>query len=87
MSGPRRGMGRFRRALGPVAAALMLSSGLSVLGAVGAAGSSDPNVETACAGTLSGNTFALSADCDTTVPLSIPDGATLNGAGTHHHRT
>ena len=81
MSEPRRGMGRFRRTLGPVAAALGLSCGLVVLSAVGAAGSSDPSVETACSGTLSGSTFTLTADCDTTVPLTIPDGVTLNGAG------
>ena len=81
MSEPRRGVGRSRRTLGPVAAALVVSSGLVVLGAVGAAGSSDPSVETACSGTASGSTFTLTADCDTTVPLTIPDGVTLNGAG------
>ena len=37
MSEPRRGVGRSRRTLGPVAAALVVSSGLVVLGAVGAA--------------------------------------------------
>ena len=81
MSEPRRGVGRSRRTLGLVAAALVMSSGLVVLGAAGAAGSSDPSVETACSGTLSGSTFTLTADCDTTVPLTIPDGVTLNGAG------
>ena len=81
MSEPRRGVGRSRRTLGLVAAALVVSSGLVVLGAVGAAGSSDPSVETACSGTLSGSAFTLTADCDTTVPLTIPDGVTLNGAG------
>ena len=81
MSEPRRGVGRSRRTLGPVTAALVVSSGLVVLGAVGAAGSSDPSVETACSGSLSGSAFTLTADCDTTVPLTIPDGVTLNGAG------
>ncbi len=81
MSELRRGMGRFRRTFGPVVAALGLSSGLVVLGAVGAAGSSDPSVETACSGTLSGSAFTLTADCDTTVPLTVPDGVTLDGAG------
>ena len=38
-------------------------------------------METACSGTLSGSAFTLTADCDTTVPLTIPDGVTLNGAG------
>ena len=37
-------------------------------------------METACSGTLSGSSFTLRADCDTTVPLTIPDGVTLNGA-------
>ena len=38
-------------------------------------------MEAACSGTLSGSVFTLTADCDTTVPLTIPDGVTLNGAG------
>ena len=38
-------------------------------------------METACSGTPSGSAFTLTADCDTTVPLTIPDGVTLNGAG------
>ena len=38
-------------------------------------------METACSGTLRGSAFTLTADCDTTVPLTIPDGVTLNGAG------
>ena len=80
MSEPRRGVGRSRRTLGLVAVALVVSSGPVVLGAVGAAGSSDPSVETACSGTLSGFAFTLSADCDTTITLTIPDGVTLNGA-------
>jgi hypothetical protein len=81
MSEPRRGVGRSRRTLGTVAAALVVSSGLVVLGAVSAAGSLDPSVETACSGTLSGSSFTLTADCDTTVPLTIPEGVSLNGAG------
>ena len=80
MSEPRRGVGRSRRTLGSVAA-LVVSSGLVVLGAAGATGSSDPSVETACSGILSGSVFTLTADCDTTVPLTIPNGDTLNGAG------
>jgi hypothetical protein len=38
-------------------------------------------VENACAGTLTGSTFALSADCDTTVQLTVPDGVTVDGSG------
>jgi hypothetical protein len=34
-----------------------------------------------CAGATSGTTFTLSADCDTTAPLTVPDGFTVNGAG------
>ena len=47
----------------------------------GVAAAIDPSIETACPGTPSGSTFTLTADCDTTVPLTIPDGVTLNGAG------
>jgi hypothetical protein len=46
-----------------------------------AAAASDPNVETSCPGTLSGTTFTLTANCDTTVSLTVPDGHTLDGAG------
>lgn len=34
-----------------------------------------------CTGTQTGSTFTLTANCDTTVSISIPDGVTLNGAG------
>jgi hypothetical protein len=81
MSEPRRGVGRSRCTLGPIAAALVGSSGLVVLGAVGAAGSSDSSVETACTGTLNGSTFTLTADCDTTAQLTVPDGVTVDGNG------
>jgi Putative Ig domain len=53
---------------------------LSVTGGVAAA-SSDPDVVTACPGTLSGTTFTLTTDCDTTMQLSVPDGMTVDGAG------
>ena len=41
----------------------------------------DPPIATACAGTTSGTTFTLSADCDTTASLTVPDGVTVDGAG------
>jgi hypothetical protein len=40
-----------------------------------------PSVETFCPGTLTGTTFTLTRNCDTTVQLSVPDGHTLNGGG------
>jgi Putative Ig domain len=47
-----------------------------------AVGAVDPTVEVGCpAGTLSGSTYTLTADCDTTVQLTVPDGQTVNGAG------
>ncbi len=81
MSERRRGVRPWGRTLGAVAATLALSSGLVVLGATGARGSPDPSVVTACAGALTGSTFALSADCDTSVQLTVPNGVTVNGAG------
>ena len=36
---------------------------------------------TDCTGTTAGTTFTLTADCETTEPLTIPDGFTLDGAG------
>lgn len=72
-------MSRFRAAL--VCSAMALAASLlSVVPGAGTAGAADPSIETACAGTLSGSTFTLSADCDTTVQLLVPDGVTVNGA-------
>ncbi len=63
------------------AVTLLCASALPVILPGGVAAAADPSVETACTGTMSGSIFTLSADCETTVPLSIPDGVTLNGAG------
>jgi hypothetical protein len=41
----------------------------------------DPLITSACAGTTSGTTFTLTADCDTTAPLTVPNGFTVDGAG------
>src|SRR6476659_4947568 len=38
-------------------------------------------VEFACTGTTAGSTFTLTANCDTNVPLLVPDGFTLDGHG------
>jgi hypothetical protein len=46
-----------------------------------ASAAGDPSVTTACTGTMSGSTFTLTADCDTTVQLTVPDGVTVNGGG------
>jgi hypothetical protein len=48
---------------------------------IAAAAAIDPNVEATCAGHLSGTTFTLTSDCDTTVQLTVPAGHTLNGGG------
>ena len=42
--------------------------------------SADP-IDPACAGTTAGTTFTLTANCDTTVPLEVPAGFTVDGAG------
>jgi hypothetical protein len=39
------------------------------------------DITAVCAGATSGTTFTLSADCDTTAPLTVPDGFTVDGAG------
>ncbi len=52
-----------------------------LVGGVQAAAAADPSVET-CPGTGSGTpTFTLTANCDTTAALTVPNGVTLNGAG------
>ena len=42
------------------------------------------DITTACTGTTVGTTFTLTADCDTSVPLTVPDGFTLNGGSPIH---
>ena len=49
-------------------------------GSAEGAAAADTSVNAACAGTLHGAVFTLSANCDTTVPLTVPDGETLDGA-------
>src|SRR5689334_6499405 len=34
-----------------------------------------------CPGTMSGTTFTMTADCDTTATLTVPDGVTVDGGG------
>ena len=52
------------------------------LGDETAAAATDPTVEQACpSGTLTSSTYTLTADCDTTVPLEVPDGQTIDGGG------
>jgi LPXTG-motif cell wall-anchored protein len=47
----------------------------------GAAHAAGGDITTACAGVVAGSTFTLTADCDTTATLTVPNGFTLNGAG------
>jgi Putative Ig domain/Right handed beta helix region len=46
------------------------------------ASASAADITVACAGDLVGLTFTLTDDCSTTEPLTVPDGVTLDGAGT-----
>jgi Putative Ig domain len=73
-------MARIR--IGLVCLASVVSVGLVPIALTGggvAGAATDPSIET-CAGTLSGSTFTLTANCDTTAPLTVPDGLTVNGA-------
>jgi hypothetical protein len=60
-----------------------VSGGLALTApsATAAPAAPDPPITTACAGTLAGTTFTLSADCDTTATLTVLDGLTVDGAG------
>jgi hypothetical protein len=75
-------MSRIRIGIACLVAVLCAGSlpGLLTAGAVASA-VGDPDVETSCPGTLSGTTFTLTTNCDTTVSLTVPDGHTLDGAG------
>ncbi len=56
-----------------------MTLGWCVLMPVGTAGAE--SLQLGCpAGVLSNTTYTLTADCDTTVPLAVPDGFTLDGA-------
>jgi hypothetical protein len=46
-----------------------------------AADAAGGDITTACAGVVSGTTFTLTANCDTTATLTVPDGFTVDGAG------
>ena len=75
-------MSRFRVGFVSVAFLLFATAIPVVLTGGGvAAAAPDPSVETACAGTVSGSIFTLTANCDTTAPLTVPNGVTLIGAG------
>ncbi|MBR7837304.1 right-handed parallel beta-helix repeat-containing protein, partial [Actinospica durhamensis] len=58
-----------------VAAAEQLTVGAPAAFAAGG------DITTVCAGALSGSTYTLGADCDTTATLTVPDGLTVDGAG------
>jgi len=74
-------MTRLRVALG---CGVLVASAMTVpivFGGGSAAAAADPDVESVCAGTLVGSTYTLTANCQTTQPLTIAQGVTLNGAG------
>ena len=47
---------------------------------ISASPASAADITVACPGTTNGTTFTLSNDCNTTEPLTVPDGFTINGA-------
>ena len=62
-----------------LASMLVITAGVWVV--LPATPASAAPIMAACAGTTVGTTFTLTADCDTTVPLTVPDGFTVDGAG------
>lgn len=66
-----------------IAAAACLMIVTSIAGTVPGAGPAraDADITGACAGNVSQATFTLTANCDTTQPLVVPDGYTVNGGG------
>ena len=72
-------LGRRLLALVALVALLVLAVGASVV--LPSIPASAVPIDPACAGTTVGATFTLTADCDTTVPLEVPDGFTVDGAG------
>ena len=74
-------MNRFRASLASGAVLLSMLC-LPVAFPSRAGATPDPSIDAACAGQMSpGNTFNLTADCDITVQLTVPDGQTVNGGG------
>ncbi|PJN29725.1 right-handed parallel beta-helix repeat-containing protein [Kitasatospora sp. CB02891] len=65
----------------PTAFLLLAAGAAQLLLGAPAARAAGGSITTACAGTVAGSTFTLTADCDTTATLSVPDGFTVVGAG------
>jgi hypothetical protein len=64
--------------------ALLMASSVVVSLALSVAANATVNggdVTLVCAGTTSGTTFTLAANCDTTAPLTVPGGETVDGGG------
>jgi hypothetical protein len=71
-----------RSRIGVIAVVLVLGAVVLPIGLPGGiAAAVSPSIETACTGSLSGSTFTLTSDCDTTVQLTVPDGVTVDGGG------
>ena len=64
--------------VGALAAALV---GIPVALMIAASPASAADITAACTGTTNGTTFTLTADCDTTEPLVVPNGVTIEGNG------
>jgi Putative Ig domain/Right handed beta helix region len=74
-------MSRMLRSAVTLAAMAFTSLVVTVAGWASADAAGDPPITTACAGTTVGSTFTMTADCDTTASLTVPDGFTVDGAG------
>jgi hypothetical protein len=72
---------RFHRGLACLTTMFCAGSIFIGVQAAGATAGVTNNSVEACPGTLSGSTYTLSGDCNTTIQLTVPDGVTLNGAG------
>jgi LPXTG-motif cell wall-anchored protein len=72
-------MARLRRRCLPAAITVAVAT-VGVWWATAESASAAP-LETACAGTLVGTTFTLTANCTTTASLTVPSGHTINGNG------
>lgn len=69
------------RARSLVLAMAAVLSGQLTVGALAAHAVAGGDITTACQGVVSGTMFTLTANCDTTATLTVPNGFTVNGAG------
>ncbi len=73
----------FRLVVGSGAA--LLFAGVIVVGAMAPSAGAAPSMLGPCVGDLTGGTFTLTVDCDTTVAIVVPSGVTTVDGGPQHH--